>query len=1009
MGSVPFNILAAVALASLSSMPAVAQTRVAGRVSGLDGLPVPGAVVDVVGRTHRVIAAPDGTFSIVLSLDSRGAGPTALRAGAPGRSPTVRLVPRGTGTHRVDLVLGPYAGPSMIHTGLAAPTPLELVPFTIGTVSAEALADVPATTLLGGLRGRVSGVRVNNQTGDPAVAPVIRVRGPDDFDGGSDPLIIVDGAVVRGSLADIPALDIERIEVAKGPAAAAFYGSEGAAGVIQVFTRRGGSLPAGRIHFTVRTEVGVSSVTSRLPGNRSHDFEITTGAGSAVDFVRDQSGNRVRKADRVSDNPYPRYFDHQGQVLSADLVHRAYLSVGGRHRSTGFMASLENLHSGSPINEMSGFQRRSLRLNLDQRFGALVDVSISGSRGWSDSDAFVENNILSPVYALRVLEPHLDLLAPNPDGSPYLNPLPDQAATFNPLYSLSTFGRENQQDRLTGGGIVRIHPVSGVEASLSHHIDREVGDSLLVPPAGPNSFTSERRSEVRSKTTEATVALSGRLGKLTGVTRFGYQYEERMRQDSTESLSQSPPGLGSWSSSRFNMENRSVYAVAALTLANRYVLDGAVRRERRLFLGFEAEPRWFYRVAGLWRASDDLGLGARNDLRFHAAYGTASTPPELSLGPILVLPPGQQPPTPVPPAGSAELEVGADLAVREGRFAVEYAYSRKTVRHLSSFEFVSGFLQLVDAGTVRSWSHELTLRSALIQNRSIRWDLNLTADRIRARILEYNIPQRLVGAGARVFLLREGETLGTMYGSRFVRAVAELSDDPAKQAQSGPGQAYDPANFVVNEEGYVVAKEAWRCGEDLRYRDTGLPCATPERPILYVSCFDPGCTSTRALQRIGDATPDFRVGIQSAVRYDRFRAAVVLDWSQGGDVYNASRHFLFSTGRDPVFDQRGKPEVEKKSTGYYAAFHNSLNPLDYFVESGTFVKVTELALTYSFGPNQLRRMGLGGFSDVSIGLVGRNLLTLTGYSGNSPDLASQVDFFQYPQFRTVTGKIEVSF
>ena len=99
------------------------------------------------------------------------------------------------------------------------------------------------------------------------------------------------------------------------------------------------------------------------------------------------------------------------------------------------------------------------------------------------------------------------------------------------------------------------------------------------------------------------------------------------------------------------------------------------------------------------------------------------------------------------------------------------------------------------------------------------------------------------------------------------------------------------------------------------------------------------------------------------------------------------------------------------------SFFNSLNPHAYFVESGTFVKLREVSLSYTFQSRQLRKIGLGGMQRLKLGLVGRNLFTLTQYSGEDPEVATlsgdpfqrRIDWFGYPHFRTLSGVVEFSF
>jgi hypothetical protein len=245
-----------------------------------------------------------------------------------------------------------------------------------------------------------------------------------------------------------------------------------------------------------------------------------------------------------------------------------------------------------------------------------------------------------------------------------------------------------------------------------------------------------------------------------------------------------------------------------------------------------------------------------------------------------------------------------------------------------------------------------------------------------------------------------------LYGNRAVRTVAELYDDPVKAGQSGPGEAFDPADFLVNEEGYVVRRALWR--------------TAGERPISYVACKTAtagACPLTTDLVQIGDGTPDFVAGFGTRLVWGGFGVSGLVAWSQGGDIYNGTRQWPFFESRDPQFDQRDKPELEKKPTAYYRAFFNGLNPHAHFVESGTFVKVRELSLSYTLKSPQLRKIGLGGMERLKVGLVGRNLFTVTNYTGQDPEVATlsgdpfqrRIDWFGYPHFRTISGVVEISF
>jgi hypothetical protein len=204
--------------------------------------------------------------------------------------------------------------------------------------------------------------------------------------------------------------------------------------------------------------------------------------------------------------------------------------------------------------------------------------------------------------------------------------------------------------------------------------------------------------------------------------------------------------------------------------------------------------------------------------------------------------------------------------------------------------------QWQNTGALESNTHEVSLGAQLINTRSVAWQLNIVGDRTRQTITDWTIPVRLYGFGQMpaAFYLNKGATLGEMRGQRAVRCGSygtavttdcELYDDPAKKALSGAGQTWDPAGLIVNEEGYVVRKSTWR--------------TTGERPINYVFCesqnTDGSCKSTTDIVNIGDANPDFNLSFSSTFNYKRLTLAGLVDWSQGGDLYNGTRSGRSST------------------------------------------------------------------------------------------------------------------
>ena len=245
------------------------------------------------------------------------------------------------------------------------------------------------------------------------------------------------------------------------------------------------------------------------------------------------------------------------------------------------------------------------------------------------------------------------------------------------------------------------------------------------------------------------------------------------------------------------------------------------------------------------------------------------------------------------------------------------------------------------------------------------------------------------GQSQNVFYYASGQPLGIVYGNRFVRSPQELTDNPAFVGNVG--------DYVVNPDGYVVLAST-----------RGEP---NEAPIKYVDA------DGNDQFVIGNVNPDFGFGIANTVSWRNFTVYALFSGLQGGDIYNFTRQWMYQDFRHANQTQAGRAEDDKIALGFYSAgMYNGNVPNDHFVEDGSFVKLNELSVNYTFGPSLLSSIGADRFiSGAKIALIGRNLYTWTDYSGFDPDVASGGDFnfridgFRYPNFRQFSGQIELTF
>src|SRR5688572_27294542 len=184
----------------------------------------------------------------------------------------------------------------VVVTGTAAPTERRAIGTSIASVDSNAISKSNAVTVDQALQGKIAGAQIVQNSGTPGGGGVtVRLRGTSSFISGSDPLYIVDGVIIDNSsstlrdlgsrgnvqnrLADLNPADIERIEVIRGAAAAALYGSRANNGVVQIFTKRG---TAGRSRISLHTRVAQSELPTKLRIN-DYPFDIQGNPVTRVD------------------------------------------------------------------------------------------------------------------------------------------------------------------------------------------------------------------------------------------------------------------------------------------------------------------------------------------------------------------------------------------------------------------------------------------------------------------------------------------------------------------------------------------------------------------------------------------------------------------------------------------------------------------------------------------------------------------------------------------------------
>jgi len=1082
-------VLIAAALAPVSLLAQEAAT-VTGRVTNAQGQPEAAVLVRIESLNAGASTGADGTYRLVIPGARIRAGQsvtiTASRQGLSPVSRSITLSPGASLTQNFQMAAQIILLEDVVVTGTAGAVEARKVPFDVGQVTAEDI-QVPTTSAAAAIQGKVAGATVVQGSGRPGSAPSILLRGPKSINASGrsqEPLYIVDGVILGANAADIDALEIEKIEVLKGAAAASLYGSRAANGVIQITTKRGSRVPDDQVRYTARSETGRSALptTPELLLTRSHEYALSpngkflTSAGVECEFLScptlrlagqgAATGATPSESNTYQSQPWPgETYDQVRRIFQQGMFLQNSVAAEGRAGATNFHVSYNNLRDEGVLPGLEGLNRNNFRVNVDQAIRANMSVSASAFYSRSTNQMFPESSG-NPLFALTRMPAGVNLWAcqDNPQEDCRNDPQriilqanPTNVESTNPLYELTTRQYSQNKGRFMGSATLRISPVNWFDVDASASYDRLEDARQDYYPKGfrtaqssvtvNNGFLDQERILTQAFNGSMTGTARFDIGEnIHNRTQLRYLYEQRDYDYAYTSGYNFAVGdvitfdnttKANLSASSFVQPERAdgYFVITNFDIADRYVLDALVRNDGSSLFGADERRQWYYRVGGAWLLSEEpwFRLPGLDDVKLRYAVGTAGGRPSFSAqyetysvsgGAVSPLTLGNRE---LRPEHTTEHEAGIELGFLNNRAELGVTYARSSTEDqilpvpLPSY---TGYVnRTVNAGTLASNTWEVSLDTRLIERGDFSWSARVNYDRTRSEITEMNVPgfrYGVTGQGLNnVFYAREGEVLGTFYGRQFATECAHL---PA---------GIDCNQFRVNDDGYLV----YTAGGELTDRKWGQAAPLSlqaSHPLLatltWGTPFGGLCTDRVSGQAtdfcpLGNTLPDYSVGFSSTLSYGGLSVYGLLDAVQGFSVYNQPLQWAVFRRTSGLSDQAGVAPELQKPLSYYSAIYSTsgLRPSSAFVEDGSFVKLREVSLRYTFGESLLARLpGVNNFDGLSLMLTGRNLHTWTNYRGFDPEVGKssgetgsaalgRVEGYQYPNFRTWTLGVEVNF
>ena len=619
---------------ALTAQFAVAQTRkVSGTITDASGNPLPGVAVVVPGTTIGTVTDADGKYT--LSVD-----------GSPKLEATfIGMVPA-----EIDLAAGQTDATlkeedkEMDEVVVVAygSTRREAKTGAITTVKADEIADVPASSFDKMLSGKLAGVMITSDSGQPGASTSIRIRGNSSINAGNSPLYVIDGVpAITGNynsmtydgnaLSMINPDDIESITVLKDAAATSVYGSRAANGVIIVTTKSGRE---GKSNVTARAKFGFSQLAN------DNDFGAMN-AHELLEYQRDAAKNAGYDPDDPNSSYYRPYTLLEGELTNwmDHLTRKGRLqdyeitASGGNNRTTYYTSA--NFHKNTGIFYGVDFTKLSLRLNADHKINKYFTSGAHIAAGYTKmndrpTSAFYYSN---PAYAGLTILPWTKPY--NEDGSHNVD-IPENSNT-NPRADAELNEEWEKNWRFNGNVYLQAEPIEGLVIKTLNGAEYIFGDGRNyynpeVNQGQADLYTS--RTIVSNLQTSNTISYERNFGKNYGKFLFGQEASKRV-SDYVYVYSYDIDPQIPYISTGTQANDQGVYYLYRTTMLSffgildynydsRYYLTASFRRDGSSRFG--SDKRWgsFWSVGASWNISSESfmeNLDWLSFLKVRASYG----------------------------------------------------------------------------------------------------------------------------------------------------------------------------------------------------------------------------------------------------------------------------------------------------------------------------------------------------------------------------------------------------
>lgn len=1018
-----------------------AQTNnVTGTVMDETGMPLPGANIIVQGTSTGTQTDFDGNFIIeaapgdVLLISYIGYVTEEIPVGQEDNY-QVTLTPDAAALEEV-VVVGYGTQKKSVNTG------------AISSVKAEELEAIPNSGRIEqALQGRVSGVTIAANSGQPGSSSTIRVRGLTTFDtyGGNTPLWVVDGVIVdSGGIGYLNQQDIASIEVLKDAASLAIYGARAASGVILVTTKKGAE---GKLTVNYTGSMGVSAPENVVELLNAPQYAAIMNEKSVAD------GGPILYPDL---SVLGQGTDWQKEIFNTSAFRSNHeFSVSGGGKVSQFYASFGLVDTeGIVSTAISQYQKKSLRLNsthelskyfkVGQTFGyahqKTTGLGNTNSEFGGPLSSALNLDPLTPVVVTDPAVANANPYSENPvirdeNGNPYgISQMVGQEMT-NPLaYEKTRLGNYNWSDDFVGNAYLEFTPIEELtfRSSVGGKIATWGGD-FYTPVfflsstvlASENSL-SRNLNKGFGWNVENTLSYSDSFGLHNFTVLVGQgTYVDNITQGTNITYQGLP--ITDYRDASFNFgispdkrvgsaytgdEHRviSLFSRLNYNYDEKYLFTGIIRRDGSSNFGPNKKFGIFPSFSAGWVVSQEDFLRDSetiNTLKLRAGYGVTGNdaiPPfgYLSLigdgrnytlgrdGQIIWT--GNSPDAPANPdlqwEETTQLNVGFDARLFEN-ITLTLEYYEKTTEGILQRVALPGYVgatgePLGNVADMENSGVELELG----YNRTF-GDFNISANGnvsyLHNEVTYLGQDKEFISTGASFQSMGNitRVQVGEAYNSFYGFRTAGIFQTPEEV------QAYTSADGTPIQPGAVPG--------DFRWVDTN----------------GDGTITDDDRQFIGSPLPKYTFGLNLSLNYKNWDFMVFAQGAAGNQIFQGLRRLDIQNANYPV-QALSRWTGEGTSNDYPRLTNSDTNMnfgrmSDFYLEDGDYVRIKLAQLGYSLPSDLVNRIGA---QNLRLFVTGENLITFTEYTGYDPEIGGSIfgiDRGYYPQARSFLFGVNLQF